>query len=310
MSKRDLVDWLAYVGLRIVVCGIQSLPLERCDRLCCLGAKVLSDWIPFRKNVIDENLRAVLGPKSADQCASMRRLMWRSLLLMVCEIAHAPRKIHRTNWRNHFYLRDKEKVFRLMMDERATVVVSGHFGNFEMAGFVTGLFGFPCTTIARPLDNRFVNSYVAEFRSLGGQHILDKSGASTAVQDLLNRGGTVALLADQHAGDKGCWASFLGRPASCHKGLALFVLSSKAPMIVAYNRRLDRPMRFELGSTGVADPRIEGPHLASVQALTQWYNARLEEAIRRSPAQYWWVHRRWRDPPAKKRRTSDIPSLE
>lgn len=306
MATKDVTDWLAYVGLRIVICGIQSLSLERCDRLCWLGAKVLADWLPFRRNIINENLRNVLGAKSDAQYAYMRRLMWHHLLLMVCEIALAPRKIHRTNWRNHFYLRDKEKIFRLMMDERATVIVTGHFGNFELAGFITGLFGFPCTTIARPLDNHFVDRYVTEFRSLGGQHILDKSGASTAVQDLLDRGEIVALLADQHAGDKGCWANFLGRLASCHKGLALFVLTSKATMIVAYNRRLDHPMQFELGSTGIADPRIDGPHLASVQALTEWYNSRLEEAIRLTPAQYWWVHRRWRNPPAKKRRSKDL----
>lgn len=284
------------------------MSLEACDRACRLLAYVLADWTQFRRKITDENLERVYGPLSEQHRSLLRRKMWHHLLLMVCEIAHGPRKIHRTNFREHFYVRDKEQVFQCMMDSRPLILVTGHFGNFEVAGHALGLFGVPTTTVARPLDNPYVDRYVTEFRGMGGQHMLPKDGSAVAIQELLENAGTLGLLADQHAGGKGVWVDFFGHATSCHKALALFVLSSKAPMFMHYNRRLDRPLRFEMGITGFADPALLDQdrvpeYLQSVTDLTEWYNARLEEAIRLAPEQYWWLHRRWREvPPGAQRR--------
>lgn len=296
------LDYVGYVVLRCVISLVQSLSLETCDRWCHLLARVLADWTKLRRDPIDGNLLKVYGHLSPAQQSVLRQQMWHHLLLMLCEIAHAPRKIHRTNWREHFYLRDKNEIFHYMMDPRATVLVTGHFGNFEVAGYLVGLFGIPTTTIARPLDNPYVNDFFTDFRSFGGHQILPKEGSSTRIQEVLTAGGTIVLLADQHAGGKGCWVDFFGHPTSCHKALALFVLSARAPMIVNYTRRLGQPLRFEMGMTGVADPAgLDAPqvpeYLESVTDLTEWYNQRLEAAIRMAPEQYWWLHRRWRDIP-------------
>lgn len=302
------VDWIAYLALRFIVCLIQTLSLESCDRICKILARILADWTPLRRRVIDDNLDLVYGTLSTSHKSLLRYKMWHNLLLMVCEIAHVPRKVHRTNWREHFYMPHKNEIFQIMMDDRPTVLVTGHFGNFEVAGHTVSLVGDPPSTIARPLDNPYVDQYFAEFRASTGQRILPKEGSSVAVQQLLDANGTLALLADQHAGGKGCWVDFFGHPTSCHKALALFVLSAKAPMIVNYTRRLGRPLRFEMGRTGIADPALlDSPsppeYLDSVQSLTSWYNERLEEAIRMAPEQYWWLHRRWRDvPPAQLRK--------
>ncbi len=86
-----------------------------------------------------------------------------SLLLMVCEIAHAPRKIHRTNWRRHYYIPDRARVVRHGIDSRPQIFVTGHFGNFELYGYIAGKFGYQSSTIARPLDNRFVHDYSWSF---------------------------------------------------------------------------------------------------------------------------------------------------
>lgn len=301
-------DYGAYVAVRCVICAVHSLSLETCDRWCRLLASVLANWVNLRRGITDHNLELVYGSLTDAQKSILRYNMWHHLLLMVCEIAHAPRKIHRTNWREHFYMPHKQEVLSSMMSPRPCVLVTGHFGNFEVAGFLVGLIGTPTTTIARPLDNPYIDDFFADFRSGGGQNILPKEGSSAQVQDILRAGGTLALLADQHAGAKGCWVDFFGHPTSCHKALALFVLSSKAPMVVNYTRRLGRPLRFEMGITGIADPALlDSEHvpeyLESVTELTEWYNCRLEQAIRLAPEQYWWLHRRWREiPPGQLKR--------
>jgi KDO2-lipid IV(A) lauroyltransferase len=303
--RRKVTDWLAYIVVRCVICAIQSVSLETCERVCSVMAAII-DRTPLRRDVIDPNVRLVFGELEPRFATALRVSMWRHLLLMICEIAHAPRKIHRTNWRDHFYVRDKDAGLSLIMDSRPTVLVTGHFGNFELAGFVNGLFGLPSTTIARPLDNPHVNKFITEFRSLGGQHMLPKDGSSAPVQEILALAGTLALLADQHAGGKGVWVDFFGYPTSCHKALALFVLSSKAPMVVCYNRRLRHPLQFEMGITGIADPLVPSEQLESVKELTRWYNLQLENAIRLAPEQYWWLHRRWREVPARKTKSKPL----
>jgi KDO2-lipid IV(A) lauroyltransferase len=73
---------------------------------------------------------------------------------------------------------------------------------------------------------------------------------------------------------------------------------------VTYAKRLDRPLQFEVGLAAAFDPREPNEHGESVQTLTQWYNDQLEQVVRSTPDQYWWLHRRWkgRPPPAVARR--------
>ena len=130
--------------------------------------------------------------------------------------------------------------------------------------------------------------------------MVDKQGCAPIVERWLQEGGMLSLLADQHAGPKGCWDNFLGVPASCHKALSLFTLTSSAPMLVAGSLRTGKPMQFEFICTGLVDP-LDDPEgiCSSVGTLTNWYNQRLAEVIGQGVEQYWWLHRRWRPPPPR-----------
>jgi KDO2-lipid IV(A) lauroyltransferase len=171
---------------------------------------------------------------------------------------------------------------------------------------VLGVLGFPSFTIARPLDNPYVDRFLNEFRGLTGQYILSKDGGAAEAQQVLARGGILALLADQHAGRKGCWVEFFGRPASSHKGIALFTLASEAPTMFCYARRTGGPLVHKMGTDEVLEPRTMPAEMRTVSGITEWYTRKLEDTIRQAPEQYWWLHRRWREqPPAKGKRKPD-----
>ena len=72
-------------------------------------------------------------------------------------------------------------------------------------------------------------------------------------------------------------------------------------MLISSTRRIDgRPMQFEIDFTGVADPANDSEGVCdSVATLTKWYNERLAISIDLAVEQYWWLHRRWRTPPAR-----------
>ena len=297
---KALTDWLVYLAVRVVICVMQTLRLETCHHLARLLAVLACDIIRLRFHVVDDNIRHAFPDLSPAQRRILARRMWEHLLLMVCEIAHVPRKVHATNWRQYFRITRQRELVQYLLDQRPVVVVSGHFGNFELGSYMTGLLGFPGYAIARPLDNRYLNRFVNRFRAAYGQFILPKEGSAAQVKTVLDAGGLISLLGDQHAGPKGCWVDFLGRPASCHKAVAVFTLTGGAPLVVAYAKRVGKPLQFELGLMGVADPQVPGAELANVKTLTRWYNVMLEQAIRRAPEQYWWVHRRWKGEPRKR----------
>ena len=150
MQLRIFVEYLA---LQLVLSLVQVLPIETCARFCGRFAWLANDVFKFRHRVIDENILGVFPDMPLNERRKISLKMWYHLFLMGCEIAQAPRKIHDSNWRRHVFIRNKVQMTNYLIDYRPLVCVSGHLGNFEMAGFITGLLGMPSYTVARKLDN-------------------------------------------------------------------------------------------------------------------------------------------------------------
>lgn len=293
------VDAVAYAAVRVLICVVQSLPRETCERVARSWSQLLANRLRIRRGVVRDNLRQAFPEQSPEQLREIARGMWEHLLLMVIEIAHSERVIRKTTWRRHLRIHGMERAVRELWADRPKVILSGHFGNFEMSAFVFGLFGFRIYSVARELDNPFLDRFVTRFREARGQVILPKKGSAPDVALVLENNGVIGLLGDQAAGPRGCWIDFFGRPASVHKAIGVFSLSSSAPMLVCSATRRRRLFDYDLRLEGVADPAAGGPEVSDLRAISQWYTALLEKAIRRAPSQYWWVHRRWRGEPAK-----------
>lgn len=299
--KHSIGNWLAYFGARLALCVVQALPIETCQTIAQWLARLSWHVLKVRRDVVEENLRHAFPELSEGQRSRLALAMWEHLVLMLCEIAHVPRKLHDTNWHQYVHgsRADLSAFLERLLDPRPLVAVSGHFGNFEVAGVITGLMGFPSFAVARPLDNPLLDRFVNQFRQRTGQYIISKRGSAAQIDAVLQQGGTLLLLGDQAAGPKGCWVDFFHRPASCHKAVALFSLVNRAPMLLSYCRRLGRPLHFELGITAVFDPLVD--ETPGVKELTQWYSSHLERMIRLDPGQYWWLHRRWKARPPRRR---------
>ena len=295
MRKR-LLDYLVYVVVRTLICFVQAIRVETGEQLAGGMAWLFSDLLRIRGKVVEDNLRHAFPEKSPAELRTLARRMWEHLFLLVLEVAQAPRKIHRTNWRDFVGLNRVAPLVEILLGNRPTVIVTGHCGNFEVGGFMLGILGFPTYTVARTLDNPFLDRFVNRFRGATGQYIIPKNGGFDQILAVLSGGGAMSFLADQYAGPKGCWVEFFGRPASAHKAIALLSLQHDAPVAVCCNRRLNQPMRFEMMTLGIADPRHTANELGTIRELTQWYTSQLEHVIRRIPDQYWWLHRRWKDP--------------
>ncbi len=307
MRERIFVDFIVYAVVRLLICVVQGLRIETGERLARLLARLFCDVLRVRAGVVDENLARAFPAMTVSERARLARRMWEHLFLLVLEVAHSPRKIHQTNWRDYVSLRNQRELVRLLLDDRPTLIVTAHLGNFEVGGYVLGILGFPTHTIARTLDNPFLDRFLNRFRAATGQHIVPKNGGYDRIVEVLAGGGTMTFLADQYAGPKGCWVEFFGRPASAHKAVALLALEHDARISVCASRRRGRTMHFELENYAAIDPRSDADPPPAVPELTQWYTTRLEELIRGAADQYWWLHRRWKDTRRRTKKPSAAP---
>jgi Kdo2-lipid IVA lauroyltransferase/acyltransferase len=303
VSLRNLRHLLEYFLVRVFLSLVQVLSLRTCHDLCRFTAWLAHDVFRVRGRIVEENLQIAFPEKTAAQRQQIGRATWEHLLLMVCEIALVPRTIHETNWRNYVHRYNHRLWLQTIFRNGPKICVTGHIGNFELLGYVGSFWGMRMYTVVRTLDNPYLDRMMLRFRASMGQRILPKDNSANQADEVLQTGGLLGLLGDQNAGRQGVVADFMGRPASCHKALALFSLVNKAPMMVtSCTRRGNQPMQFEMGLDDVIDMHEVRPETEGVSELTQWYNDVLERRIRDKPDQYWWVHDRWKHVPVGKRR--------
>lgn len=302
VRKQQAIDYAAYLFVRLVICVVQALPLGLLKSLSDHLGWACWHVLKLRRRTVKENLQIAfpeLSPAARDDIALG---MWKHLFLMICEIAHAPRKLHRTNWRDHSTISHMQEIIRQLIADRPMVIISGHVGNFELGGYLLALHGFENHTIARPLDNPYLDRFINQFRGATGQYMLAKQGSGPEITELLQNHGTLVLLGDQFAGNAGCWVDFFGKPASTHKAVAVFSLGSTAPTGVCAAIRQGRPLQFCLEVVDITDPAAADFAWGTIPLLTRWYTKNLENLIREHPGQYWWVHRRWKGDPSDRRR--------
>jgi KDO2-lipid IV(A) lauroyltransferase len=304
MSKErsPAVDFAVYLTVRLLVCVLQLLPLPACRGL----ADALA-WLAYRidrrhRQVALDNLRHAFPDRYTEaQRDRLVRNVYRHFCRVLVEIVHLPRVLHAENWRRYVTLENGERLVEGLTSDRPLLLVTGHFGNWEMAGFVLGCLGFRTYAIARTLDNPFLDAFLLRFRQKTGQTILSKNGDFERIQEVLQGGGVLATLADQDAGERGPFVDFFGRPASTHKAVALLALEHDARLLVAGVPRVAEPMHYRVCIEDVIDPREYAGRPDAVRAITQRFTLGLERLVRRYPEQYFWLHRRWKHQPKAKK---------
>ena len=306
---KSILDYLVYLVVRVMVCIAQALPLEIGVNISRLFAFLFTHIIPIRRRLIHENLTIAFPESTREQRKELIARMWEHLFLMVVEVAHISRRIHPTNWRKYITLVSTDKIGKILHNDRPLVMVTGHFGNFEAGGFLLGILGYPSHSVARTLDNLYLNDFIKTFREAAGQFLIPKNDGYDQILDVLNKRDVMVFLADQSAGPKGCMVDFFGKKASTFKAIALLSLKYDAPVVVCYATRRDRPMHFNMTVADVLDPR-DYPEGITVKEITQWYTHVLEEGIRQHPEQYWWIHRRWKDSEKRKPQKQPEPAAQ
>ncbi len=178
---------------------------------------------------------------------------------------------------------------------KGVLLVTAHFGPWELLPLVAVRRYEPIHVVARPLDNPRLDDLLTAWRERGGNHVIRKREAVQAILHVLRRGETVGILIDQHVNEReGVVVPFFGRPASTASAPALIALRSGAAVLPVGITRETGRARYRIRVGAEVPVQRSGDLKADLAENTARFTAAIETMIRERPEQWFWVHRRWK----------------
>ena len=289
------MDTLLYWLVRALVAFIQALPLKlvaRLGRAC--GA--LAFWLDARhRRVALQNLGKCFGSeKSPEEIHAIAKEHFRRLGENYCS---AIKTAAMTPWQMlpHFDLTLAGNILphEVGAGPQSRIVAIGHFGNFELyARFGQFVPIFKCAATYRALKQPALNRIMVELRESEGCRFFERRRDGAALKAAMNDTGLLlGLLADQSS--RGVRIPFLGHDCDTTTAPAVFALRYHCPLHTAICYRIGLAnWRIEVGDE---IPTRENGAPRSTAAIMRDVNRAFEVAVRRDPANWFWVHRRWKD---------------
>ena len=189
-----------------------------------------------------------------------------------------------------------ENLEKALEKKRGVIGITAHLGNWELLAAYFGLSGFSMDIVIREMDNPLVERFVSWVRTRSGNNMVYKRRAMRQLIRTLSENGVVGILLDQNVTrSEGVFVDFFGTPACTNKGPALLAASSGAPVLPSFIYRTGKTHRAVIGEEiKLSDT---GDRNRDAQTNTARFTKAIEEAVRKHPEQWFWVHRRWKTSP-------------
>ncbi len=268
--------------------GLLAVLPEGTGRELCAGLGWLGFWWVGRdRRLARANLGRVYSDWPADRVETTARQVFKELGRNVYDFLRYP-DLSESARRNLIQVEGTEVLDVLRTEGRGAVIVTGHFGAWEILAARLAALGYPLVAMARPMKERRLEELLSRHRERMGVQTFPSSASPLAAVRHLRRGGFLGVLVDQRVKSGGTVVRFLGRPTRMTDAPARLALATEVPLVVvAIHRLADHRHAARIA------PPIEPEGTPTV--LTQLLAMELESEIRACPEQWMWFHPRWTD---------------
>jgi KDO2-lipid IV(A) lauroyltransferase len=181
---------------------------------------------------------------------------------------------------------------------RGRIILGGHLGNWELQAFSYPAFFEPLSFLARRMDNPRIEQMIRDIRTRLGNKQIDKENSASQILRVLRGGGTIGVLADVNSHPKeGVFVPFFGIPACTATGVAMLALRTNAVIVPMFAMWDDQRGKYFIVHDIIIEPVSSGDRESDIRQTTAQFVAATERVIRAFPAQWIWIHRRWKARP-------------
>jgi Kdo2-lipid IVA lauroyltransferase/acyltransferase len=302
--RPTLRHWIEYLAYRLAVGALRVTP----ERLALRFGEAMG-WLAgvvfrVRWRTVTEHLRRAFPERDGRWCGRVARASFRHLgRESVATFRLGGMGLDEI--RNRTEMVGLEALEEAVAEGRGAIVVTGHFGNWEVGGASLAARGIPLDVVAQRQRNPLFGADLNRNRSRMHMTVIDRSEAPKRVLRSLRRGRVVAIVGDQNLRRGGVFVEFFGRAASTARGAAIFALRTGCPIFLGIARREPGfPQRYRVTLEPVVFTPT-GDMESDAVLLTEAHTRHLEGHVRRTPEQYFWQHRRWKTRPGQERYEQD-----
>ncbi len=247
---------------------------------------------PSRQRLARENIRKVFGDQFS--AAQRRSIALRSTINIGKTMIELFKMRYMTpeQLKALVSLEGAEHLHQVLAENRGAVVITAHFGNWELGGARFAAEGFPVTVLARDSDEPVCARLINQARQHHNIEVLQREDIREMIRALRNNRG-LGILPDQHAAAGGIELDFLGRPASTATGPAVLARHTGCAVVPFFTRRLPNGTFHSQVLPPLPLPQTDDRE-QFVRQLMQQINDIISEQIRRYPEQWLWLHDRWK----------------
>ncbi|MCK4340425.1 MAG: lysophospholipid acyltransferase family protein [Phycisphaerae bacterium] len=262
---------------------------------------VLARWLyrlfdPLRIRS-EAQCQAALGQtRSAAEVADIAEQAFIHRAWNLADLMLADRLIRRGTY-HRYGGRIPEPCRGMMLDaqrrRQPVILLTGYYGPFDLLPLFLGYNGIRAGVVYRAHANPDFDAHRLAIRARSGCEMIPDTQAVSRLPQILENGGTVAILSDHHAAERGIPVTFLGLETAASRSVGLLASHYEAVVVVAGIRRLRDAFRFEVVVADLLDPSAWRGEDDPVVYITERYVPALETIVRDDPRQYLWVHARW-----------------
>jgi len=297
--------WL-YLAAVSAIFLIRLLPRRFALLLAAAFGSLSFDLVSRQREKALSHLRfAYGGEKSEEEIRKIARACFVNCAKSAADWVLYPR-FNRNNW-NSVVRRDGifERVDQILAKGKGIIMLTGHFGNWEMLASTFTTFGYPGAVVGRKIYYEPFNRLIVNTRLSKGVKTFYRDESPRDMLKAIKANQILGIVADQDVDSiEGIFVPFFGHLAYTPAAPAKLSIATGAPIVPAFTvREADDNYRIYMEEPIFPDPSAEREE--EVLRITRLWNAQIEKYVRRYPQQWVWMHRRWKTRPPEEKQSGE-----
>ncbi len=197
-------------------------------------------------------------------------------------------KLNKDFIKKYVRIEGRENLDKALAEGKGVIVLTGHLGNYELAGAVLSLLGYPLSVVALSHEDKRINRFFDNQRQRVGMKVIPTGTTIRSCFSALKQGDMLALLGDRDFSGAGVKLKILSKYAYFPRGIAFFALKTKAPIIPIFLVRKDKRSYHLVCEKPITYDKEQQDEVAIIKKC----NVVLERYIKEYPQQ-WYMFQKW-----------------